>query len=124
MGALLNDFKHRFGVTLDPNNWPDALVRLAIPFAKFRVLIIAPNSSVITHQAQLEARKCGIRLDFVPLSHLAAPLVRDIQTQWAARPFDKDATEWPDDVIQLLGQPDAYFNMLPPSILKQAKPNA
>ena len=123
MKHLLKHFDREFGVSLNQDDWPDTLVRLAIPFAKERVLIIAPSLNVITHQAQLEARKCGIRLDFVPLSYLSAPLVHQIQAQWHVRSLDKYATEWPDDVVRLLGRPDAHFDLLPPSIRQQAFPN-
>jgi hypothetical protein len=123
MDELLEHFGRKFGVSLDPNDWPDTLVRLAIPFAKERVLIIAPSRNVISHQAQLEARKRRIRLDFVPLSYLSAPLVREIQSQWHVRPLDRDGMEWSDDVIRLLGRPDTHFDLLPPSIRRQAFPN-
>ena len=105
MPQLLDDFECRFGMALDPDAWPDTLVRLAIPFAKQRVLIVAPSRSFITQEAQIEARRRGVRLDFVPLSYLSAPLVRQIQTQWLVRPVDKDATDWPDDAIRFLGRP-------------------
>jgi len=123
MEFLIEYFEKEFGISLNPDDWPDTLIRLAIPFAKKSVLIVAPERNVISHQAQIEARERGIHLDFVPISYLSATLVREIQTQWSVRASDANGTEWPDDVIRFLGRPDANFDLLPPAIRNQALPN-
>jgi hypothetical protein len=124
MSELFEHYRREFGIDLDACDWPDILVRLAIPFAtERRVLVVGPDRRIITQQAQVEARRRGVHLDFVSLSYLSAQLVREIQTQWEASPVDRDATEWPSDVIRYLGPADAHFELLPPSIRRQAFPN-
>lgn len=124
MSELVELYASEHNMKLDLSNWVETLVRMAIPFARRRVLIIGPSRKMITQRVQQEAREWGIRLDFVPLSHLSATVVREIQTQWQVNSIDKEGTRWPDDVIEFLGPHDAHFDLLPHAIRLQAFPNS
>jgi hypothetical protein len=125
MRELVELYDRKYNMKLDPSNWAETLVRMAIPFARKRVLIIAPSHKTITQRAQQEARDWGIRLDLVPLSYLSATLVREIRTHWeVSPPVDEAEMQWPKDVVDLLGPPDAYIDLLPHAIRLQAFPNS
>ena len=121
---LVDAYKERHGIQLDLENWSETLIRIAIQYARRRVVVIAPDYSAISPRAQMEARSRRISLDLQPLSYFAATRIAAIRRQYLVYPKNSDATEWPEEVIRLLGQKsDAYFELLPPFIRAQTVEN-
>ncbi|BCG62939.1 MAG: hypothetical protein methR_P0621 [Methyloprofundus sp.] len=121
--ALITFYKDNFNMALDMENWPESLIRIAIPFARHRVLVIAPDRKAITQQIQLDARNFGVDIDLVPLSYISAKRINMIRHQHVVYPLNIDATDWSTEVVNLLGSVDAYQDLLPSWIQAQTVQN-
>lgn len=116
-------FQARHGIQLDTDNWTDTLIRIAIQYARHRTVVIAPSYGVFSPHARMEARARGVSLDFHPLSHFSAERISAIRKQYFVHPLDDQATQWPADVVALLGgNSDAHIDLLPPFIRAQTIP--
>lgn len=124
MDDLIRLYKDKHGIELDKSNWPETLIRIAIQYARNRVVVIAPDFSVLSQLAKAEARARKISLDFHPLSYFSTERIAGIRKLYHVYPKDQDATQWPDEVVRLLRQkPDEYFDLLPPFIRAQTVEN-
>lgn len=116
-------FHSRYAIQLDLDNWTDALIRIAIQYAQRRTVVIAPSYNVFSPHAKMEARARGVSLDFHPLSHFSAERISAVRKQYSVHPIDDEATQWPEEVIELLGEKsDAHLELLPEFIRKQTEP--
>jgi hypothetical protein len=121
--SLHRKYERSHGVELDWDEWAETLIRIAIPYARRRVLVMAADRSAITGRVRMEARKRQISIDVVPLTFIAAETVTAIRNQLSVYPLDADASQWPQGAIDLLGSSDAYSELLPSWIRSQAVEN-
>ena len=125
MAELVRMYTTRHRVRLDLENWAETLVRIAIPYARERIVVIAPDPSAVSSRARLEARSRRISLDVLPLSYFAAERLAAIRRQYTIYPKNDIATEWSQDVTRLLGQSsDAHFDILPKWVREQTRENS
>lgn len=121
--TLITFYKDNFNMVLDMDNWPENLIRIAIPYARRRVLVMAPDRKAISRQVQLDARNFGVTIDLVPLSYISAERINMIRHQYVVYPLNVDATDWSTEVVNLLGPANAYQELLPSWIQAQTVQN-
>ncbi len=119
---LLEYYRHWHGTTIDPLDWTTALIRFAIPFAKERAVVIAPDGFRLPEIARREARKRGISLDFLPLGTFSPERITAMRRRMTVTASDADGLSYPPETIACLGeQPDHYFELLPPHQRRQLR---
>jgi hypothetical protein len=124
IGEMVEMYKDRHGMNLDLTNWPETLVRIAIPYARERIVVIAPDPSIVSSRARMEARQHRISIDVLPLSYFSAERIRAIRTQYNVYPMNADATEWSSEVTSLLAQSsNAHSDILPAWVREQTREN-
>lgn len=114
LDLLIKDYRNRFQMTIDPENWKHALIRFAIPYAKERVIVVAPDDFRIPAQIYAEARKKRIGLSLLPLSYFSASGVSEMRKRIFVASIDPDGLHFPPEVEFSLGQKaDRYRELLP-----------
>jgi len=120
LDQLIKMYEKTHNILLDVNNWPETLIRIAIPYARRRVLLMSPDHSAVTQRVRMEARRHRISIDIVPLSFISSDRLIEIRNQYSIYPIDEEATQWPTEIIDLLGPSNNHFKLLPSWIRKQA----
>lgn len=120
---LCHYYRSRFEVHLDLADWRTALVRIAIPFARRRVVVVAPDSFIASNELVQEAAARRVALAMVPLSTFPAECIAAIRRQYFVTPCDNDGIEFPEQLSAVLGErADAHFGELPSWIRAQTRP--
>lgn len=118
--ALFEHYRQKHGLTLDHDNWPVSLIRIALPYAKQAVTVIAPGSFAIPPQVIREAGVRRISLNRSPLSDFTAEQINTIRHQYLVHPVDVDALEYAQDVQTAFGEsPRKNLELLPERIRAQ-----
>ena len=111
---LVGSYRLRHGVELDPDDWPGTLVRLAIPYADDRVLVVAPDGYRPAPSLLAEAGRRGVELVVAPHSCFPRELIQKARVQYGVTAEDKDGLRYPAELTRLLGEaPDSYSALLP-----------
>jgi hypothetical protein len=123
--CLVNMFARRHNIELDVSDWKETLIRIAIPYARQRVIVTASDNSCITSRVRIEAKRHKVKLVFIPLSDFSAERIDNIRKQYYAYPMDKNAAKWSHSLEELLGQKsDSYSDLVPARIRMQTDRNA
>ncbi len=123
MIKLLEFYKIHHNTIINHDKWASTLVRLAIPYASSRVIIVAPenfNPDLISCQ---EAQKKNIDLDIVPLSFFSDDKINRLRKRYAVY-GGPDGLKYSKKVKDLLGPSDKYIEMLPARMQRQAYNNS
>ena len=84
--------------------------------------MLLPKKARLDTAAQDEARRRGIRLDCVSLTHFSAERIRTIRNQYFVEPDDVNAMEYPEDMQAAFGEsPRNHLELLPERIRAQLK---
>lgn len=122
---LAESLKERCHIDLELSNWKETLIRIAIPFARQRVIVTAADNSCITSRVRIEAKRRNIKIVYIPLSDFSAERIENIRKRYHAYPLDQSATKWSNTLENLLGQKsDAYSDLVPLKIRMQSQNNA
>ena len=124
IAAATEMYRQRHGLEIDPDDWANALILLALPYATAtrRVAVVCPRTLSIGAQVRHEAKVRGVELVRIPLTHFSNERIERVRRQWsvAAGPGGKT---FPPELERLLGQKEsAYADLLPPQIRRQARP--
>lgn len=121
--ALAEHYRKAFNIQLDPTDWTSTLVRVAIPYAKKRVVVICPDRYKLPTAIRGEARSRRIDLEFVPISQFPAERIARIQRQYFFRALGGSGEKVPPELEAMMGESiDAYTNLLPEWVRAQRKP--
>ncbi len=124
MDRVLEYYQDRFGILIDLSDCNESLIRMAIPFAKKMVTILAPDGFKIPERAKKEAASSRISLNVVGFSNFSESMLDEARHRVSMYTLDGGGIEFPPEAEILLGQSkDAYFNMLPPAMRKQVDSN-
>jgi hypothetical protein len=120
----VTSFFHReHGLALDPSQWPASLVRMALPYAKRRVVVIMPPRLVLPPQVLREAGARRISLDLQSLSQFTPERIERIRHQYLVRPTDVDRMEYPEAMQAAFGEsPRQHLDLLPDQVRAQLEP--
>jgi len=121
--ALAAHYSKTFGIHLDKTDWTSTLVLVAIPYAKKRVVVIAPESYRPPAAVTREARSRRIDLELVPLTQFPKERVAQIQRQYYFQALGGSGDKVPPELEAIMGETiDAHTDLLPEWIRSQRKP--
>jgi hypothetical protein len=122
MGSLVDYYKKYHNMEISESDWKTTLIRFAIPYARERVVVIAPRNFTLSDKISSEARRRNISIDLVPLNYFPTDRIALIRQRIMVRAKDPDGFAYPPEVEKALGQKsDKYFELLPPYMQQQLK---
>jgi len=111
---LVDEYSVTHGVEISLTEWQNALIRFAIPYAKERVVIIAPGSFRLHGSLSNAAKRRNIDLSLVPLNYFSAARIEEMRKRIFVHSNDPDGLTFSAEVEQLLGQsPKKHMELLP-----------
>jgi hypothetical protein len=120
MPGLKKYFLDNYGLEFNFSDWRETLIRMAIPFAKKMVTILAPDSFHLSELVKLEASKRRISLNIVSHSHFSESQLEEARHRFSINSLDRLGMKFPSETEIILGQTkETYFEMLPYAIRKQ-----
>lgn len=120
MPSLLEYYQHRFNLNINLTDWHESLIRMAIPFAKRMVTILAPDSFRLPVRARIEAGRKRITLNLVGYSNFPEAQLEEARHRISLPSLDRSGLHFPPEAEYLIGQSkETYFEMLPAAMRKQ-----
>ncbi|MFZ4455984.1 MAG: hypothetical protein ACOYOT_07160 [Bacteroidales bacterium] len=118
--SILEYYEYNFNIEIDLENWEEALIRMAIPFAKKEVTIIAGDEFRFTERVRVEAERKRVSLNVVSYSNFSTKQLEEARNRFIIKTLDKAGLQFPPETEIILGQTkETYFEMLPYAIRKQ-----
>lgn len=124
LSAILGLYQARHQLAIDPADWANALILMALPYAQVthRVIVVGPPGWRMGEAVRREARRRGIEVFRLPLNHFPAARIQAIRTRYAVI-AGAGGKEYPPELERILGQRDTtYADLLPLEIRRQARP--
>jgi hypothetical protein len=120
MPSLISYYTDCYGLEFNFDDWKETLIRMAIPFAKKMVTILAPDSFMLSELARAEASKNRVCLNLVSTANFAQAQLEEAQHRFSIRTMDRSGLAFPPETETITGQTkETYFEMLPYAIRKQ-----
>jgi hypothetical protein len=120
MRTILAYYYDHYNLKINLSDWKGALIRMAIPFAKKMVTIIASDSYCIPEEVKKEASGKRVQLNLVGYSNFSESQLDEARHRYSIRTLDRAGIMFPPETEVLLGQTiDTYFDMLPYAMRKQ-----
>jgi hypothetical protein len=125
VGSLFEFYRREYHVTLDHERWASSLIRIALPYAKRRVMVVLPPHQIIHPPVFREASARRIKLEFLPLAHFPKERIEAIRHQYLVHPTDVNAMAYPEAMQAAFGEsPKNHLDSLPDRIRAQLEPAA
>jgi len=119
---LIEHYQNRFQMDMSKDDWKTALIRFAIPYAKERVVVVAPVGYRIPASINTEAKRRRISLSILPLNYFPAERVAEMRKRVIVNALDSDGFNFSPEVEAALGQKaNQYFELLPLYMQQQLK---
>jgi hypothetical protein len=119
-GSVFEHFRREHNLHLDAAQWPQSLVRMAIPYAQRRVIIMAPPGYTLSAPLFREAGARGIALELLPLSHFPAERVAAMRHQYLVHARDANKLDYGTELPAALGEsPGSHLELLPERVRAQ-----
>lgn len=122
MDKLLEFYDAEHQMEIDLNDWSTSLVRLAIPYARSRVIVVAPDNFSISPEIKEEAKKHQIVIEVVPLSFFSNQRIREVQMKYSVL-AGNDGLQLTREHELLLGPKDRHLDLLPAMMRVQVSAN-
>jgi hypothetical protein len=120
MHSILDYYSDHYNLKINLSDWKESLIRMAIPFAKKMVTILASDSFCIPEQVKTEASNKKVQLNLVSYSNFSESQLDEARNRYSIRTLDRAGFMFPPETEVLLGQTkDTYFEMLPHAMQKQ-----
>jgi hypothetical protein len=120
--TLIDYYKNQHNMEISETDWKTAMIRFAIPFAKERVVVVAPGNFKVSNKLHSEAGKRNVSIDQIPLSYFPAERIAEMKQRLIVRAKDNDGLTFPPEAEQALGQKaDKYLELLPLYMQQQLK---
>jgi hypothetical protein len=120
MDTLMDYYAAKFKIFINLSDWQESLIRMAIPFAKKMVTIVAPDSFHIPKKALTEAANRKIALNVVGFSNFSEAQLEEARNYISIPTTDRTGMEFIPEAEELLNQnKELYFEMLPLAVRKQ-----
>jgi hypothetical protein len=117
---LIEDYRNRYQMDMSKDDWQTALIRFAIPYAKERVVIVAPEGYKLTAKLHTEAKRRRISLSVMPLSYFPAERIAEMRKRVIVSALDSDGFHFSHEIETALGQrANQFFELLPPYMQQQ-----
>jgi len=114
IGALIEYYGKHHKMDISESDWKTALILFALPFARERVVVVAPVNFKITDKPKSEAKRRNVSIDLLPLNYFPVNRIAEMRQRIMVRAKDSDGFAFPPDVEKALGQKsDKYMELLP-----------
>jgi len=122
MYDLVDYYKKYHDMEISESDWKTTLILFAIPYAKERVVVIAPGNFILSEKISYEARRRNISIDLVPLNYFPSDHIAGMRQRIQVSAEDPDGFVYPPELEKALGQKsDKYFELLPPYMQQQLR---
>ncbi|MBK7173743.1 MAG: hypothetical protein IPH84_11035 [Bacteroidales bacterium] len=113
VSTLISTYRERYNLEISLDDWQSALIILAIPFVKERLLVIAPETYKPSLQIQRMLNARRVVLSIVPLGYFPGGKIEEMRHRLTVRSLDRHGCKFAPEVEFELGQAvDTYFEML------------
>ena len=120
--SLIEYYRNNFQMELSVTDWVSTLIKIAIPYAKERFVVLAPKDFRIPAKLINEAGSRNISIDYLPLDYFSEEHVTEMRKRIMLRASDPDGLSYPQETEKALGQKaDKYFELLPVYMQLQLK---
>jgi hypothetical protein len=117
---LIEYYRKHNKMEVSISDWTSALIMFAIPYAKMRVVVIAPDNFRVPAILYSEAARRNISIDLLPLKYFSGDRISEMRRRITVRALDSDGFHFSPDIETVLGQKsDKYFELLPSYMLQQ-----
>jgi hypothetical protein len=124
MSLLCGLYRDRHRLALDPGAWTSTLVRLALPYARHRVVVVAPDGYLLPPEIGFEARSRELQVEIVPTSFFSADRLAAIRKQYLVFSKNDNGLDFPEGIEAVLGQTSrAHIEILPSWMRAQLQPS-
>lgn len=108
------------GLRFDGEDWPEMLVRAAIPYALRAVTVILPDKLTLSRRVYQDAAARGISINSVPLSYFPKELLTKVSTYYFVSTTPSGSgNDYPDNLTRILGESSTeYRDWVPSAWLK------
>ncbi|MDD2734735.1 MAG: hypothetical protein PHF56_12400 [Desulfuromonadaceae bacterium] len=124
IGELTDMYWERHNISIDKDNWRNALILMALPYAMNtrRVVVVAPQDFKISKDVYSQARRHKVEIVKLPLSYFSAERIDQIRRQYSVR-ASQGGKRYPPELERIFGHnQNTYLNLLPLEIRKQTRP--
>ena len=120
--ALIDFYKKHHNMDIPESDWKTALIRFAIPYAKERIVVIAPGNYKPAANIYSELKSRNVSIDILPLSYFPVNRIAEMRQRIMVRANDTDGFTFPSEVEKALGQKSTkYVELLPLYMQQQLK---
>ncbi len=114
VSRLIKDYQRLYQMDIDEDDWQTSLIQFAIPFAKERVVVVAPTKYRLSRKLHAEAKRRKISLALLPLTRFPVVKIAEMRKRLSARSTDPDGIIFPRETEIAIGQQaDHYRDLLP-----------
>lgn len=112
---LIELFRRQYGMRLDLDDWPTTLIRMAVPFARASVTVVAPDLFAVARPIREEAVRRGVAVRVLQHSTFSPDALAAISGWYGSRPIAGTAgREFSKAEERRFGEPAATnANLLP-----------
>ena len=118
VAGLARMYRERYKMTFDLEDWPNTLIRMAIPYATKCITVICPDRFKVSSEVLTEAADNKLKVWVIPHSSLPKSLLQKSSRQYFSHPVDKDGVRYPLHVQRILGEKDDANRHLVPDYIK------
>ncbi|OPZ86950.1 MAG: hypothetical protein BWY76_00706 [bacterium ADurb.Bin429] len=120
MDQLRGFYEEKYKIVIDLQNWSASLIQFAIPYAKQRVIVVAPDFYTPPPIVAYDARRFGREIVVLPMSYFSASDIRILRRQYTVGCLDRDGFTYPSELESLMGESkDTYLPRLPQEVRDQ-----
>ena len=120
--TLVDFYRDQYNMIISESDWKRALIRFAIPYARDRVVVVAPRNFIVPNELHSEAKTRNISIDQIPSSFFPPEQLAEMRQRLIVRAKDNDGITFTQETERALGQKaDKYFGMLPRYMQDQLK---
>jgi hypothetical protein len=120
MPSLIRYYADCYNLEFNFEDWKETLIRMAIPFAKKIVTILAPDSFKLSELVKTEASERRVSLNLVSTANFAESQLEEARHRFSIYTLDRSGIDFPPETETILGQTkETYFEMLPYAMQKQ-----
>jgi len=123
MSYLIEHYRCEHKMELEHEPWSSTLIRLAIPYAKRRLIVVTSHPQSIPAIAFREASVRGINLKLLPLTQFPRERIEAIRNQYFVYPRDVNELDYSEEVQAAFGEsPRKHLELLPARVRAQLNP--
>ena len=107
-------------MTLNREHWVSSLIRLALPYARQRIMVVLPPHQVVAAPVFRDANARSINLECLPLNHFPEEKIEAMRHQYLVQPKDVNAMEYSEEIQAAFGEsPQHHLDLLPERVRAQ-----